>query len=115
MPSPKLGIVELVRSRKPCGATSLGRRINSQHFHELGNFSQMAQGIARWLVVAAQKVDVEDILPRPPRIGRDSILLRLISRKANTLSDLKSAPGTFFTWKAIEVLFAPARNQAMIV
>src|ERR1700692_4842251 len=39
-------------------------------------------------------------------MGRDSILLRLMSRKANTLSDLKRAPGTFFTLNAIEVLLA---------
>src|SRR5438270_511024 len=40
-------------------------------------------------------------------MGRDSILLRLMSRSANTLSDLNNAPGTFFTLKAMEVLFAP--------
>src|ERR1700722_19403921 len=40
-------------------------------------------------------------------MGRDSILLRLMSRRANTLRDLKSAPGTFFTLKAMEVLLAP--------
>ena len=48
-------------------------------------------------------------------MGRDSILLRLISRKANTLSDLKSAPGVFFTLNTIEVLFGAARNQPVIV
>src|ERR1700722_269554 len=30
-----------------------------------------------------------------------------MSRKANTLSDLNRAPGTFFTLNAIEVLFPP--------
>jgi len=40
-------------------------------------------------------------------MGRDSILLRLISRNAKTLSDLNNAPGRFFTWNAIDVLFAP--------
>src|SRR5271170_1335198 len=40
-------------------------------------------------------------------MGRDSILLRLMSRRAKTLSDLKSAPGRFLTLKAMEVLLAP--------
>jgi hypothetical protein len=39
-------------------------------------------------------------------MGRDSILLRLISRSANTLSALNSAPGIFFTLNASEVLLA---------
>src|SRR5580704_3843739 len=42
-----------------------------------------------------------------PRIGRDSILLKLMSRRAKTLRDLKSAPGRFLTLNAIEVLLAP--------
>ena len=40
-------------------------------------------------------------------MGRDSIRLRLMSRSAKTLSALKSAPGTFFSAKAMDVLFAP--------
>ena len=39
-------------------------------------------------------------------MGRDSILLKLMSRSANTLSALNSAPGTFFRLNASEVLSA---------
>src|SRR5437773_12438262 len=46
-----------------------------------------------------------------PRMGRDSILLRLMSRKANTLSALNNAPGIFLTLKTIEVLLAPGRER----
>src|SRR5215475_3005508 len=40
-------------------------------------------------------------------MGRDSILLKLMSRRAKTLSDLNNAPGRFLTLKAMEVLLAP--------
>jgi hypothetical protein len=36
----------------------------SQHLHEFRDLAQMAQGVTRGLVVAAQNVDEEDILPR---------------------------------------------------
>jgi len=39
-------------------------------------------------------------------MGRDSILLKLMSRSANTLSALNNAPGIFFTLNASDVLFA---------
>src|SRR6266481_4247790 len=50
-------------------------------------------------------------------MGRDSLLLRLISRDANTLSALLCVHGTFFTLKAMEVLSAPGsmRRECVLV
>ena len=46
-------------------------------------------------------------------MGRDSILLKLMSRSANTLSALNSAPGTFFKLNASEVLSALTRRPRL--
>ena len=68
----------------------------------------MPQRVLRRGVIATQKVYVKDVSQGRPRNGRDSILLKLKSRKANTLSALNKAPGRFFTLNAIDVLFASA-------
>src|SRR5450755_4939991 len=39
-------------------------RIDTQHFHELGDFAQVAQRMARGFVIAAQDVGEEHIFPR---------------------------------------------------
>src|SRR5947209_18578887 len=44
-----------------------------------------------------------------PGTGRDSILLRLISRSAKTLRALNNAPETFAVENATEVLLAPGK------
>ena len=40
------------------------RGINPEHLHELGDLAKMPQRITRRLVIAAQHVDEEDVLPR---------------------------------------------------
>src|ERR1700681_3705354 len=40
-----------------------GGRVDAEHFYEVGDFAQMAQGILRGLVVAAQDVDVGHVFP----------------------------------------------------
>src|SRR6266704_4377563 len=46
-----------------------------------------------------------------PRMGRDSILLRLMSRSAKTLRALNKAPGIFLTLKAMDDLLAPGNTR----
>src|SRR5213593_738187 len=46
-----------------------------------------------------------------PRMGRDSILLRLMSRSAKTLRALNKAPGIFLTLKALDELLAPGKRR----
>ena len=53
----------------------------------------MAQRVAGRLIVAAEKIHIKNIFPGTPAPGRDSILVKLMSRKANTASALNSAPG----------------------
>jgi hypothetical protein len=46
-----------------------GGGIDAQHFHKVGDFAEVAEGILRGFVVAAQEVDVEDVLPRTAAHG----------------------------------------------
>src|ERR1700722_3340250 len=56
-----------------CGTVLRSRvsyfRINPQHFHELAHFAEMPECVAGGFIVAAQKVDIEHILPRTPAHG----------------------------------------------
>src|SRR6202034_3790741 len=71
LPSSKWERSKLERSYNPYkhGSHGSSGRINAQDFHELSNFAQMSQGVARRLVVPAQEVQVENILPRPSPHG----------------------------------------------
>ena|ERR1700691_3219047 len=45
------------------------RPVDPQNLNELGDFAQMAEGVARRFIIAAEEVDVEDIFPRASAHG----------------------------------------------
>jgi hypothetical protein len=57
-------------------------------------------------VAGGGEIDVEQVLPGRPWIGRDSSLVSEMPRRANTLSALNSDPGSFGSVKTIDVLSA---------
>src|SRR5216684_2456900 len=61
-----LNCVSLDCIRMACldeGCKTLRCRIDAEHFDKLGDLAQVAESIARGLVVTAKEIDIEDVLP----------------------------------------------------
>src|SRR6202035_2587593 len=87
----------LAQTRRRRGLNDSNRGIYPEHLHKLGHFAKMTQRVAGGLVVPAKEIHVEDVFPRAPAHGPGFDLAQANVSQRKTLSDLKGAPGTFFT------------------
>jgi hypothetical protein len=85
----------------------LRRSVNPQDLDEVRDFAQMAEGVARGFVVAAQEVDVEDVLPGASAQGAGFDLAQADVAQGEDAERLEQRAGYVLTLKAIEVLLAP--------
>ena len=57
--------VELRGPNRPRDPHQSGGRINPQHLHEFRHLTQVSQRVPRGLIVAAQEIHIENVLPGP--------------------------------------------------
>src|ERR1700686_1163061 len=98
-----------------CISRSSSRRINSQHLHELSHFFQVSQGVARRLVVTAQKVHVKNVFPRPSPHGAGLDLAQADIAQGKHAERLEERARNILYLKHDGGLVRAARNEATIV
>src|SRR5579872_5000544 len=92
-----------------------GCRVHSQHLNELRHLTQMVQCIAGGLVVAAQEVNVKNILPRAAAHGpRLNLAQANIPQREHT-ERLEERPRHIAHLKSDRSLIRPAGNEVVII